>query len=129
MPTNVIRGAYNPGADAARLYAGLGTRSTISRRSNSRLIRMLMRKMTPEERMREQAFLRAAERLAYLRFLEESRREREMILKQIDEKNRALNAENAADAQEAAGDGGGDDEMKEDGQEHGENGEVQVMDA
>jgi hypothetical protein len=90
---------------------------------------MLMRKMTPEERMREQAFLRAAERLAYLRFLEESRREREMILKQIDEKNRALNAENAADAQEAAGDGGGDDEMKEDGQEHGENGEVQVMDA
>jgi hypothetical protein len=50
-------------------------------------------------------------------------------LKQIDEKNRALNAENAADAQEVAGDGGGDDEMKEDGQEHGENGEVQVMDA
>jgi hypothetical protein len=52
-----------------------------------------------------------------------------MILKQIDEKNRALNAENAADAQEAAGDGGGDAEMKEDGQVHGENGEVQVMDA
>jgi hypothetical protein len=100
----MTRGYHDKAAEQARTYCmEFGRLSIITRPDNNVVFRMLMRKMTPEERRREEGILKEEKRQEFLKWQDEMREAREKAERALDEKAHGKRAEENGGAGAGAG--------------------------